>query len=224
DDAFEYCTGLTNVIIADGVLDIGDGAFSFCTNLTSVSIGGSVTNLGVDVFKFCAGLRDIAVPDGVIHIGDDAFSFCTGLNRLAMSGHLASLGGFVFAHCTNLSGVYFPGDAPTVGWSPFSDAGMTTVYYLPSSAGWEATYGGRPTTLWRPQMLVDDSDFGVRTNQFGFNIGWANGMTVVVEACTNLAFPVWSAISTNIVVGGLSHFSDPEWTKHPNCFYRLRRL
>ena len=30
----------------------------------------------------------------------------------------------------------------------------------------------------------------MQTNQFGFNINWASGMVVVVEACTDLTNPV----------------------------------
>jgi hypothetical protein len=62
----------------------------------------------------------------------------------------------------------------------------------------------------------------VRTNQFGFNINWANGMTVVVEASTNLANPAWSPLATNTLTSGSAHFSDPKWTNYPARFYRLR--
>ena len=53
-------------------------------------------------------------------------------------------------------------------------------------------FSGRPTALWKPQVQAGDASFGVRTNQFGFNIAWASGMVVVVEACANLDNPVWS--------------------------------
>ena len=43
-------------------------------------------------------------------------------------------------------------------------------------------------------MQAVDLSFGVRTNQFGFNILWATGQSIVVEACTNLATPVWSPL------------------------------
>ena len=64
--------------------------------------------------------------------------------------------------------------------------------------------------------------FGVGTGGFGFIISWANNLPVVVEACTNLAAPVWSPLATNTLTGDSSYFSDPQWTNHPNRFYRLR--
>jgi hypothetical protein len=81
---------------------------------------------------------------------------------------------------------------------------------------------GLPTTLWTPQVQTSGPSFGVRTNQFGFTITWASGMTVVVEACTNLANPIWSPVGTNSLTSGSSYFSDPQWTNYPIRFYRLR--
>lgn len=71
-------------------------------------------------------------------------------------------------------------------------------------------------------MLTDDDSFGVRTNQFGFNIGWASGMDVAVDACTDLANPIWTPLQTNTLTADTLYFSDAEWTNYPARFYRLR--
>ena len=71
-------------------------------------------------------------------------------------------------------------------------------------------------------MQTSDASFGVRTNQFGFNITWASDMVVVVEACTNLANPTWFPLATNTLTGGSFYFSDPQWTNYPDRFYRFR--
>ena len=81
---------------------------------------------------------------------------------------------------------------------------------------------GLPVELWEPQVQTSDPSFGVRTNQFGFTIGWVSDMTVVVEASTSLANPVWSPVATNTLTSGSSYFSDPAWTNYPGRFYRLR--
>jgi len=54
-----------------------------------------------------------------------------------------------------------------------------------------------------------DTSFGVRTNQFGFNILWASGMVVVVEACTDLGNPTWSPVGTNTLTDGTSYSAIP---------------
>ena len=100
-----------------------------------------------------------------------------------------------------------------------------TVYYLPGTTGWGSTFGGRPTALWmlpNPLILNNAPNFGIRSNQFGFIISWATNLPVVVEACTDLAQPIWAPVGTNTLTAGSSYFSDPEWTNHPARFYRLR--
>ena len=60
------------------------------------------------------------------------------------------------------------------------------------------------------------------SNQLRFDITWASGMAVVVEAATNLANPLWFPVWTDTLTGGSSYFSDPQWTNYHNRFYRLR--
>jgi hypothetical protein len=47
-------------------------------------------------------------------------------------------------------------------------------------------------------------------------------LIVVVEACTNLANPIWYPLATNTLTGGSYYFNDPQWTNYPSRFYRLR--
>ena len=73
-----------------------------------------------------------------------------------------------------------------------------------------------------PAIQTGDGSFGVWTNQFGFNISWTSGQTVVVEASTNLANPYWQPLQTNTLTSGSAWFNDPERTNFPGRFYRLR--
>ena len=61
-----------------------------------------------------------------------------------------------------------------------------------------------------------------RINQLGFNIARASGQVVVVEACTDLAQPVWAPLQTNTLSRDTFYFSDPQWTNSPARFYRVR--
>jgi hypothetical protein len=131
----------------------------------------------------------------------------------------------VFKGCTSLTAVFFQGNPPTILYQndpPAWEFGNATVYYLPGTTGWGSTFPGVPTALWQPQVQTADSSFGVRTNQFGFDINWASGMTVVVEASPTLIDPTWSPLSTNTLTTGSSYFADPQWTNYPTRFYRLR--
>jgi hypothetical protein len=56
---FEGCTGLTSVIIGNGVTSIGSSAFQGCTGLTEIEIPNSVTSIGSSAFDGCTGLTSI---------------------------------------------------------------------------------------------------------------------------------------------------------------------
>jgi hypothetical protein len=62
----------------------------------------------------------------------------------------------------------------------------------------------------------------MKSNGFSFLISWATNTPVVVEACTSLAAPAWSALSTNTLTNGSTIFSDPNWTNYPSRLYRIR--
>src|SRR5262249_572994 len=170
------------------------------TSLTSVTIPNSVTSIGWGAFMGCTGLATVTIPNSVYYIEDYAFGYCTSLVR-----------------------AYFQGDAPGGGLLVFLGATNGTAGYLPGPPLWASTFGGIPTALWSlPYPLILNSSLGVRSNQFGFTVSWATNLSVVVEAATNLANPIWSPLATNALVGGTFYFGDPQWTKYPTRFYRVR--
>ena len=74
ENAFLYCTSLTNVIMADGVITIGAGAFNDCPQLRSVTIAESVTLIGSNAFNLCDSLGNITIPSSVTNIASYTFA------------------------------------------------------------------------------------------------------------------------------------------------------
>lgn len=72
-----------------------------------------------------------------------------------------------------------------------------------------------------PAVLAD-ANFGVLTNQFGFNMNWDGGRTVVVDACTNPVNPIWVPLQTNVFSGAAIYFFDARWTNFTKRYYRIR--
>jgi BspA type Leucine rich repeat region (6 copies) len=188
------------VRIPDSVTSMGVAAFEYCTNLSGINLPAKLASIGISAFEFCRSLTNVTIPSGTTNIGMRAF-YST----------------------TNLTAVYFRGNAPNFGSNVFYGNNRVIIYYLPGTADWGATFGGRPTALWKPQVQTNDGSFGVRSNQFGFTINWSSGRTVVVESCTNLSNPQWSPMSTNsISTDGTAQFGDRNWTNYPARFYRVR--
>jgi hypothetical protein len=208
--------------ISNTVTSIGNWAFASCTGLTSVTIGNKVADIGVYAFEFCTNLSSVTIPNSVINIAFGAFEVCSKLITVTIGNRLASIGDYAFEFCTNLTAVYFTGNAASVGSTVFFGDSKATVYYLPGTIGWASTFAGVPAVLWNPQVQTSRASFGVRTNRFGFDIAGSSNLVLVVEACTNLANPLWSPVGTNTLTSGSSYFSDPRWTNLTRRFYRLR--
>jgi hypothetical protein len=221
DDAFAECTSLTNVTIPDSVTRIWDEAFWGCTSLTKVTIGNSVISIGGYTFQDCTRLSNVTICNSII--GGGEFAGCTSLTNVMIGNGVTWIGSHAFDGCTNLTNVYFQGNAPTVDSLVFSSDNNATAYYLPGTVGWSSTFAGRPTALWTlPYPLVLNNSLGVRSNQFGFTVSWATNASVVVEASTDLNNPNWSPVQTNTLDNGVVNFTDPQWTKYPRRFYRVR--
>jgi hypothetical protein len=221
----QYPSGLVgSYTIPGSVASIGDDAFKYCSRLTNITIPNSVTNIGAYAFYGC-GLTNITIPDGVISIGAWAFADCQlGDGSITIPSSVTSIGTRAFlvssVYAAIPNGVYFQGNLPSLGDYLFRVYPYRSppFYYLPGATGWSSSSG----VLWNPLIQVGDGNFGVQNHQFGFNITGTNNFTVVVAACTNLAGAVWVPLTTNTLVNGSFHFNDPQWTNYPNRYYSLQ--
>ena len=220
DNVFYGCGSLTNVIILNGVTSIGYESFGACTSLHSITIPNSITNIGFGVFSSCTSLTNVTIGTNVTIIGQSAFADCESLTSITIPSSVTSIMGYAFESCFSLTSIYFDGNSPVFGPYVFDGANNLTLYYFPGTAGWGSDFAGHPIKLWLPQEYTSDGNFGLQTNQFGFNINWASGQTVVVEASADLIN--WQPVSTNTLTTGTAYFSDPQWTNYPGRFYRLR--
>ena len=76
---FKSDSGITEVIIPNGVTAIGDSAFRNCAGVTSVAIPYGVASIGSSAFDGCTGLVSVEIPASVTSIGSGAFSGCSNL-------------------------------------------------------------------------------------------------------------------------------------------------
>jgi hypothetical protein len=244
--AFMNCTSLTNVTIPNSVTDIGDSAFEDCTSLTNVALPNSVTNIMFGAF-YGTSLSSVTVPNSVRNIGDTAFMNCTSLTNVSIPNSVTRIGAAAFSGtsltsvtipssvtdieydafwgCSNLASVFFMGDAPTAsGVISTNDNGNPLIaYYLPGTTGWDefSIEAGVPVVLWNPLIQASGSNFGVKDNQFGFNITGTTNIPIVVEACTNLANPVWISLQSLELTNGQVYFSEPFQADSSGRFYRI---
>jgi hypothetical protein len=236
DNAFFACISLASVTIPASVTSIGDGVgvFGFCTVLTNITVDAqnssfSSTN-GVlfnksqtTLMAYPGGLAgSYTIPGSVTNVASSAFLDCPYLTSLTIPGSVTGFGLNAIFDCPALAGVYFTGNAPAADFALAADGNMN-IYYLPGATGWSNTFtvSKLPAVLWNPVIQTGDGSFGFSNGQFGFNITGTNDFTVVVEACINLANPVWIPITTNTLINGSLYFSEPAQVNSPDRFYAL---
>ena len=151
DEAFRTRTSLTRITIPSSVTTIGDSAFHNCTSLSSVTIPESVTYIGIGAFEHCNSLTSVTIPASITSIEPGTFLDCGSLPNVTIPGSVTNIGHWAFAYSPSLKAVFFQGKAPSFGGTPFDHANPT-VYYLPGTTGWGASFAGRPTLLWNPLM------------------------------------------------------------------------
>src|ERR1700728_406751 len=245
EEAFDSCFNMTNVTTPDSVISIGYGAFG-ASGLTIATIPGSVTNIAYAACASCASLTNITISYGVPYIVSNMFSGCANLARAVISGTVTNIEEYAFDGCSKLTQVYFMGNAPAVDGTVFRDSQtlfpggysnyyVTTAYYLPCTTGWAQfssntlimvnpdtpVYIFVPAVLWNPTIVASGPNFGLQSNQFGFDIAGTTNIPIVIQACTNLAHPIWVPLQTLTLTNGLVHFSEPFQTNTPARFYRI---
>jgi hypothetical protein len=62
---FDECTALSNVVIPEGVTEIGDQAFEECRALTSITLPSTIRRIGGGAFLNCSSLAAITIPEAV---------------------------------------------------------------------------------------------------------------------------------------------------------------
>ena len=111
-----------DVVIPDGVTEIGDGAFRR-TDVTSVVIPDTVTRIGDSAFYQCRSLTNITIPDGVTQIGNAAFS-STMLGSVTIPDSVERIEAKAFDNCFLLTDVDLGHGVKVIGEYAFQETSI----------------------------------------------------------------------------------------------------
>ncbi|MCQ2455427.1 MAG: leucine-rich repeat protein [Clostridia bacterium] len=75
---------LKNIILEDGITNIGRSVFSGLTKLTDISIPNTVISIENSAFSGDSSLEKLLLPNSVLNINTGAFNNCTALKELTM--------------------------------------------------------------------------------------------------------------------------------------------
>lgn len=118
---------LKEVVIEEGVTEIGMDAFSVCTSLETVTLPESLQKIGEKAFSYCTSLKTINIPDSVNVIGPKAFFFCKSLTSIDIPEGITEIGYATFGYAENLATVNIPASVTRIGDFAFQNCGFTSM-------------------------------------------------------------------------------------------------
>ncbi|MBR6986064.1 MAG: leucine-rich repeat protein [Ruminococcus sp.] len=181
-----YGYEIKNVVISDGVLNIGDSIFYGCSSLESITIPDSVTSIGDYAFSNCSELTSITIPEGVTSIGGSAFLGTPWLdakqkenplviiNSILIDGRtsigeveipegVTSIGDYAFNNCSELTSITIPESVTSIGGGAFRNCTGLTSITIPegvTSIGYSAFDGCTGlTSIIIPESMTSIGNF-----------------------------------------------------------------
>ena len=118
--AFYNCGSLKNVLLPEGVTEIGEGGFKDCSGMTGVALSSAMQSIQRYTFDGCGSLVEVTVPSGVETIGEYAFQNCAALKKVTIELGVKNIEEYAFYQCGALEGVVIPEGVLSVGAYAFN--------------------------------------------------------------------------------------------------------
>ncbi len=128
----KYGAASSEVIIPDGIKEIGRCAFQKNKYVQRVVLPDSITRIGYSAFFSCRDLKEIVFPDTISYIDDLAFGF-TALTVVNLPQGLTKVSPFLFSHCKELRKVSVPDGVTHIGVNAFAGCLQLSELIVPDS-------------------------------------------------------------------------------------------
>ena len=125
--AFQECTELSKISIANGITDLNGRAFEDCKYLTDIALPDTVTNVSQSAFRNCVRLKTVNLSQNLENVDDSAFRGCVELSDINIPTSLKTIGNYAFSDCKNLSDITIPAQTDSIGTAAFKDCGNIYV-------------------------------------------------------------------------------------------------
>ena len=134
-EAFNGCSSLTSVTIPDSVTSIGQTAFGDCSHLTNVTLPNNLTSIGQWAFGGCRSFTSITIPNSLTSINNYSFQYCTAVTSVMISSSVTSIGNSAFYNCNSLATVTIQNSTSKISYSSnaFNNIDSNAKLYVPSN-------------------------------------------------------------------------------------------
>ncbi|MBR6553965.1 MAG: leucine-rich repeat domain-containing protein [Clostridia bacterium] len=133
--AFEDCASLKKINLPEGLLDIGAGAFIRCSALEALTFPSTLRSIGMSAFQKCASLEEVVLPEGFLYLQSGAFLGCTGLRKVVLPStlQLRLTDSSLFQNCTALEEVILSEGFTLIPSAAFAGCTSLAKVELPST-------------------------------------------------------------------------------------------
>lgn len=131
NSAFRGCSQLSEIVIPDGVVSIGQYAFS-ASGLVSVDIPDSVTTLDRGAFERCSRLTEISIGSGITELPLDVFASCYSLTSVTIPGTVETVDGS-FHDSSNIRSITIGDGVKRIERNAFANLPYITSLEIPDS-------------------------------------------------------------------------------------------
>lgn len=128
-----HVIALRNIMLGEGITEIGKGAFMYATNLCEINLPSTLKKLGEISFSDCKNLRTspLVLPEGLTEIPRRCFMNCRSLSEVTLPSTIRSIGEATFFG-SYITKINFPEGLEKIGDSAFYGSHLEEAV-LPSS-------------------------------------------------------------------------------------------
>lgn len=119
--AFLNNANIRSIFLPVGLETVQNGAFRNCTHLIRVCIPQSVTEIKDGAFSNCSDLEEVLLPQNEVALGNGVFDGCTGLKQLVIPEGIRKLGNWALRGIEHLESVCIASTVTYISSSAFSD-------------------------------------------------------------------------------------------------------
>ena len=132
------CQSITSITIPDSVKIIGEQSFAGCKSLANIDFGIGLNEIGSFAFQDCTSLTDVIIPDNITIIDSGAFS-ASGLKNITLPNTITIIEDFTFSK-TKIENIIIPDSVISIGNEAFSECRGLDNVVIPDSVtnidGW----------------------------------------------------------------------------------------
>ena len=131
--AFKVNNQVSEIVLPDSLLYIGDWAFFGCANITAITIPDTVTSIGIGSFDNCVGLKSVKLSAALTKIEQFAFRGCVALESVAIPATVTEICDGAFFECSALTEVVIPAAVETIRDGAFMDCAALVKATVPAT-------------------------------------------------------------------------------------------